>query len=165
MEILAKKAFSITKIATSTGPDILLFKRFQDNWNRIDQSNFQTTADTAETAEFKARIIHFAETNIVIHQPQNDYSELLELAIIFLGGTPRCGVHFTAPGALHRARWMAGIIYSLKMWMFRSQFKLKAVEEKGIFQFLLFICDVYIEAWFQAPRGVIAPANDLCLRP
>ena len=163
MEIVAEKAFSIMKIATSTGPDILLFKRFQDNWNRIDQSNFQTAADAVETADFKARIIHFAETNIEIHQPRDDYRELLELAIIFLGGTPRRGVHFTAPGALHRARWMARIIYSFKMWMFRSQFKLKAGEEKGIFQFLLFICDVYIEAWFQAPRAVTAPANDLRL--
>lgn len=89
------------KIATSTGPDILLFKRFQDNWNRIDQSNFHTAADAVETADFKARISHFAETNIEIHERRDDYRELFELAMIFLGGTPLHGFHFTAPAALH----------------------------------------------------------------
>ena len=43
---------------------------------------------------------------------------------------------------------------------FRSQFKLKAGEEKEIFQFLLLICDICNEAWFQAPYAVTAPATD-----
>jgi hypothetical protein len=47
------------------------------------------------------------------------------------------------------------------MWIFRSQFKLKLSEEQGIFKFLLFVSDIYIQAWFEAPVSVAAPANDL----
>lgn len=43
------------------------------------------------------------------------YRELLELAIIVLGGTPPRGIEFLALGALHRARWMARIIYAIKI--------------------------------------------------
>ena len=45
--------------------------------------------------------------------------------------------------------------------MFQSQFKLTRAEETGIFQFLLFISEVYIQAWFEAPSSASAPANDL----
>ena len=47
--------------------------------------------------------------------PRDDYRELLELAIIVLGGTQSCGVKFLALGALHRARWIAHIIYPIKI--------------------------------------------------
>lgn len=160
-EIVAEKAFTAKKIAPSSGPDIAIFRRFQEKWPFIDQSNFETAVDSVEIISFKDRIIDFAKTNLQMFQPRDDFKELLELVIIFLGGTPSRGVHFQAPGALHRARWMARIIYSFKMWMFKSQFKLKAAEEDGLLKFILFISEVYIQAWFEAPSSVSAPANDL----
>jgi hypothetical protein len=33
-----------------------------------------------------------------------DYRELLELAVIFIGGTPTRGISFQCPGAMHHAR-------------------------------------------------------------
>jgi hypothetical protein len=35
---------------------------------------------------------------------REDYRELLELTIIFLGGTPHRGISFCIPGASHHAR-------------------------------------------------------------
>ena len=163
MEIVVEKAFTAMKIAPSTGPDILIFRRFQEKWKWIDRSSFETATDMAEIACFKDRVIPYAKKKLMICQPRDDYREYLELVIIFLGETPSRGIHFQAPGALHRARWMARILYSFKMWMFRSQFKLKPVEERGIFQFLLFVCEIYTKAWFEAPNPISAPANDLCL--
>ena len=65
--------------------------------------------------------------------------ERLELVIIFLGGQHKVGVRFMAPGAMHRARWIAKAQYAVKVFMFCSQFKLTAREEKcQIIYFLFF---------------------------
>ena len=161
LEIVAEKAFTAMKIVSSTGPDIAVFRHFREKWHSIDRSKFVTAADSVEIADFKDHTINFSQSPLAIFHPRDDYSELLELVIIFLGGTSSRGFHFRAPGALHRARWMARILLSFKIWMFRSQFKLTRVEETGIFQFKLFISEVYIQAWFEAPSSASAPANDL----
>ena len=63
---------------------------------------------------------------------RNDYQEFLELALIFLGGTPKNGIRFKAPGANHHARWMAKALYALKFFIFRDQFQLNATELNGL---------------------------------
>ena len=164
MEIVLEKVFTALKItAASSGPDIALFKRFKEHWPYIDQACFETAAGMEELQSFKDVTVQFALKNLEICHPRDDYREVLELALIFLGATPARGVHFQAPGALHHARWMAKIIYCYKMWMFKSQFKLKPSEEHGIFKFLLFVSDLYIPVWFEAPMPTAAPANDLRL--
>jgi len=45
MLIAAEKAFSVMKIASSIGPDILILHRFLDHWRRIDSSRFDTIVD------------------------------------------------------------------------------------------------------------------------
>lgn len=56
-------------------------------------------------------ILIFAKNKIKDNFPRDDYKELLELIIIFLGGVPPQGIHFRAPGAYQLARWMAKAIY------------------------------------------------------
>jgi hypothetical protein len=62
-----------------------------------------------------------------LRKPHNrdDYRELLELGVIFLGGTPTRGIFFRYPGAMHHARCMSKAIYFLKIFIFRKQFKFK----------------------------------------
>ena len=60
---------------------------------------------------------------------KDDYRELLELAVIFLGGTPTSGISFKYPGAMHHARWMSKTIYSLQKFIFRNQFEFKKMEK------------------------------------
>jgi hypothetical protein len=52
--------------------------------------------DSVEIASYKDHIIHFATTKLAITHPRDDYKELLELVIIFLGGIPPRGIHFQA---------------------------------------------------------------------
>lgn len=51
----------------------------------------------------------FYKKSISDDQPREDYREMLQLALVFVGGTdsqlPVCIFH--APGALHNSRWMA----------------------------------------------------------
>jgi hypothetical protein len=68
-----------------------------------------------------------------------------------------------APGAMHHARWLSKVICSLEVWMFQSQFRLTAFEEKGLHKMCIFTIVVYLKAWFTAPVAASAPNNDLCL--
>ena len=67
---------------------------------------------------------------------------------------------FNAPGAMHRGRWMAKAIYTVKIYMFRRQFKLTRSEEKGLRDLTLFNILVYIRAWVAASFPLQAPLND-----
>ena len=105
----------------------------------------------------------FAEKQLKDCQPRDDYKELLNLTIIFLGGVPNKGISFRAPAGLHRARWMAKAIYCLKLFMFREQFKLTKRELKVITEICVFVVIIYVRWWFQAPVATSAPRNDLWL--
>ena len=99
----------------------------------------------------------------LLYQPRDDYRELLDLTIIFLGGTPSKGISFRAPSGLHQARWMAKAIYALKIWMFRSQFKLTKRQEKALADICQFTVIIYVKAWFRALSAPSAPRIDLQL--
>ncbi len=62
---------------------------------------------------------------------------------------------------MHHASWMSKVIYALKVWMFRGQFRSTPHEEKGLHEFCLFT--IYLKAWFTAPLAACAPRNDLQL--
>ena len=118
----------------------------------------------AELTDVAEDIITFAVQQLEVFQPRDDYKELLQLTIIFLGGTiPRGAFSFRAPAGLHRARWMAKAIYSLKIWMFRHQFQLTTKDETGIRDVCLFTVKIYIKYWFSASSAPMAPRNDLQL--
>ncbi|GBN61237.1 hypothetical protein AVEN_226507-1 [Araneus ventricosus] len=77
-------------------------------------------------------IIQFAEKQHEEFQSRDDYKEFLELAINILGGVPKRGILFRAPGRLLRAQWIGKVMYLLKICLFRDQFKLSEQEECGI---------------------------------
>jgi hypothetical protein len=153
----------------SSGPEISLFKRFQEYWPNIDRSQFQTAMDDPVCVEaisklenLKDDVVTFAKEILQSSQlTRDDYRELLELTILFLGDTPSRGVRFMTPGAMHRARWMAKLLYSVKIWMFKQQFKLTNHEEASLRDMSLFGCLLYTKAWTLCPIPASAPANDL----
>jgi len=65
------------------------------------------------------------------------------------------------PGAPHRARWMARVIYSIKICLFQERFVMTRREQSGIKRFATFAVIVYIRSWFLAPEAVRAPANNI----
>ncbi|XP_076849024.1 beta-ureidopropionase isoform X1 [Brachyhypopomus gauderio] len=153
----------------SSGPEIGLFKRFHDYWPRIDRSQFQTAMDDpfcvealAKLVDLKVNAISFAKDVLSSsQQTRDDYRELLELTVLFLGDTPPRGIRIMAPGTMHRARWMAKLLYCMKIWLFKEQFKLTAREETSLRDMSLFGCLLYTKAWTLCPKPASAPANDL----
>ena len=52
-----------------------------------------------------------------------------------------------APEAMHHARWMSKVLYAIKIWMFRGQFKLTKGEETGLRDIAVFSVHIYLKAW------------------
>lgn len=168
-EIIIGHVFDVCH-GCSSGPDVQLFARFKKHWSLIDKQQYEVGHDDEETKHILSgcqetvdEVKSFAKQVLQSVLPRDDYRECLELVLIFLGETPDRGVHFLQPGAHHRARWMAKMIYSLKMWMFKRQFKMTTREVKGLRDLNIFVALVYTKAWFRATNAVTAPSNDLDL--
>jgi hypothetical protein len=129
LELVAEKAFTASDCVPSTGPDILLFERFKQHWKFIDRSNFRVFEEEVRERD---ELVLFFKHKLHVDQPRDDYRELLELSIIYLGDVPPRGIGFMQPGALHRARWMARVIYAIQICLFQTQFKTSKREWSGL---------------------------------
>lgn len=154
-------------MGTSSAPEVLMFKRFQSHWQFVDQTKFETGINDEEiagnVADVKETLLEFAMHQLQEKQPRDDYREFLELSVIFLGGVPTRGIRFLAPGPMHHARWMSKVIYSLKIWLFKSQFDLSQKYVNGLRNICVFAIRLYVRAWTNAPLAAAAPQNDLRL--
>ncbi|GBO99110.1 hypothetical protein EVAR_100865_1 [Eumeta japonica] len=134
-------------------------------WSDIDQADYKAVSSDASSLQtvenIAAYIISFAQDQLNRYQPRDDYKELLNLTIIYLGGIPGKRVSFRMPAGLHRARWMAKAILSQDL-LFGHQFKLSKREETAIKEICVFTVSIYVKYWYQAP-SCAAPRNDLQL--
>lgn len=154
------------KLSKTTSPNVPIFKRFRDDWNKIDQLTFRSGIEdervkSVVTSDHVERIVSFANDTLKAAQPRDDYKELLHLTLLFLGHRPHKKVLFNYPGAFHHARWMSKANYSLKMYLFRDQFSMSSEELEGIRETCIFIVMLYVEAWFTCPKAILAPNHDL----
>ena len=121
----------------------------------IQQDKFEPVSTDASTelqvAAYRKDLIDFIQGQLQPQHPRDDYREFLELSLIILGETPMRDIHFQAPGAMHRARWMSKVIYSIKMWFFCGQFKMTSSEMKGITDIAIFAVTLHLRAWITAP--------------
>lgn len=136
-ELIISKVFSVVFKEVFSGPDILLFKRFKNYWPKIKTDSYRSAMEEKKIAELfqpeeKTQIIDFIKNQIEYfkNKTRDDYVEFLYLAALFLGETIKNKSHnnksIRQPGAVHRARWMAKIIYCLKIFLYRDQFKFKS---------------------------------------
>ena len=163
-EIVLRSVFD-EKISKSVGCDVPIFKRFQKDWKNIDKTKFKSGIENKKVYEilepYITHIVSFAQLKLTENQPRDDYRELLELTLFFLGHGVKSNKSFRLPGAFHHPRWMAKAIYCLKIYLFRYEFKLTKAEEEGLCDISIFLVFVYIEAWFNATLASNAPYHDL----
>lgn len=97
------------------------------------------------------------DKNVII---RGDYKEMLQLCLIVLG---RNIPHYTfnVPKCSSNARWMAHVIYSFKIFLFRRQLELSDKESNDLQNFCLFGCLIYTKVWIQSCSPSNAPHNDL----
>jgi len=168
LEVVCGDVFKALFGATSA-PFIPLFRRFQEYWPKIDQAAYEPYMDhrlSNELQSLRNDAIDFY-THVLQREPgaipREDYRELLELAVLFLGKVPSRGVRFRVPGAFHHARWMAKLLYVLKLNLFQQQFQITPKESRACLEFGLFIALVYIRPWITCANSCDAPTNDLAL--
>ncbi|CAD6237769.1 GSCOCG00008334001-RA-CDS [Cotesia congregata] len=99
-EIILKIVFKVSWPVTR-GLEVLIFKRFQKEWRLIDKSNYKIGLQDARVVEVLGERVEEIKQYILdqlqIFHPRDDNQELLELAYIFLGGTPPKGIKFKLP--------------------------------------------------------------------
>ncbi|XP_074107421.1 uncharacterized protein LOC141532801 [Cotesia typhae] len=134
-------------------------------WDTFDKTKYKSGVEDSIVANIitneKNNLSSFIKRYLQLSQPRDDYKEILELSLIFLGEMPREQVFFKRPGAVHHARWMAKAIYCLKMFIFRDEFDLSKKELDGLRQFCIFIVMVYVKAWFSSTSATSAANHDL----
>ena len=100
---------------------------------------------------------------------RSDYKEVLELCVFYLKGRGLRQFCFMKCDALHKARWMSKIIYSIKISLLsREILRLpmgtivtSANQLLKVERFVTFIVYIYIPWWFKAICQVDAPYNDI----
>ncbi|KAG0720272.1 hypothetical protein GWK47_048864 [Chionoecetes opilio] len=142
----------------SSGPEIQLFKRFVKWWPLANQASSKPLDDPVDGAD---KIIATCHALLKEKQPRDDYREMVQLTIIVLGGEVEANIR--KPGAYHRARWMAKVIYTLKITLFREEFALTKHEKRELIRFTTFIVTTYVEPWMSTHCSTSAPATDLAL--
>lgn len=176
-EIVLEKVFSLHDSVRS--PKLELFGHFREFWPQIDQTKYRTATEDKDAAqrvkEMRENVITFALQQLNAECHRDDYEELLELTIIFLGGILPKGIKFRYPGAFNRARWMARAIYAIKMWLFREQFPIQPHQSTKrasrqsysqkmwdhLLRVSLFVTTTYVKYWFTCTSPNDAPRNDL----
>lgn len=166
LELILRGVFEVG-FPISTEPNVPLFKRFQQSWKTMNKENYKIGVENNDIRTVLNNHIDTIRLSVEKFleqaQPRDDYKELLELSLIFIGIIPSDGAHFRRPGAFHLARWMAKAIYALKIYLFRDEFYLTAIEQKCIGKICIFIVFIYVETWFSAACASVAPNNDLKL--
>lgn len=100
---------------------------------------------------------------------REDYREFTTLALVYLGAEEK-NVNFRRPGALHKARWMAKLISSLKIALLETkigELPLGTITTRQqtpkMRKFATFVTHVYGVWWLTCKRTKDAPWNDLQL--
>ena len=98
--------------------------------------------------------------------PREDYRELLELTVIFLGGYVPRGFSMRKTGACHHTRFMAYAIYILKIQLLSNcnSIGLTQAERRAIKRMANFISLCCTEAFLRSRLPTAAPAVDLKFR-
>lgn len=152
-----------TIFGTDKAPEILQFKAFQKQWDELDKTKFTPLTPNAKLKAKRDDIVKFCQAALQGDKIlRDDYKECIELVLVVLGVTPP-NFTFKKPGAYHKARWMAHILYGLKIFLFRHQLKRSADQKKRLDRFAHFTSFVYIKHWVLASSARDAPCMDLIL--
>ena len=135
----------------SKDPVIQFFERFKRNWKEINREMYESSINNTEISHLLEQN-RYETTQFIIEQLQKnhlraDYVEMLQLSLLFIGKSAHLNITVRAPGAVHCARWMAKIIYCLKIYIFRNQFKITNEKLNALRLFNIFIVKIYLKYW------------------
>lgn len=160
LEIYLKSVFEL-KHAASSAPGVPIFDRFANAWVTLDHKSFESGIEdviSIFTENEVVDITKFCKNQLLKTHSRKDYTEFLELVLVFIGAER---YKIRTPGATSHARWMAKAIYSLKIFLFREQFELTSAEIDGLRDICIFLIKLYIKPWYGCTNAIAAPLQDL----
>lgn len=174
-EVMLTQIFNDLKIEVSKSPEVSVFSRFRKHFDSLSKDNltlFDLGSYCDETSvllqEWKSEAVQLA-TVFAQHQ-RDDYKEFSELCLLYLGCTSNPDFNFKCPGAMHKARWMAKLLYSVKIVILQKEISslppgtiTTKQQLRKLHDFVTFVCLVYSTWWNTCTQAVDAPWNDLCL--
>ena len=97
MEIMTEKVVTVLKVSVSSGPDIIIFKRFWDKWSSANQNNFDRITAIAYIFPISDNEHSTASAlkQLIVHRPSEGYKELLKLVITVLNAIPSRAIPFS----------------------------------------------------------------------
>ena len=157
-------------IGKHSGPIVPLLKMLQDNWDSIshekkDIIQFEFPADGDNPINCQAKLVLKWASNCLQKNtfPREDYRELIELVIVYLGGElqDEKTFRFKKPGAYHRARFMHNELYIFKYVMLDKQINwLNQDQRYKLKRMADFIALFQAKAFLQSRISIIAPNVD-----
>ncbi|ESO05704.1 hypothetical protein HELRODRAFT_171365 [Helobdella robusta] len=154
-----EKILGIVKIASSTGQaqanaTFQLLKLWDVSEDIIGMCFDTTAANTGTSSGACVLLEKLLHRNLLHFACRHHVHELIigEVFTVLFG-----------PSRAPTWKWMAKVIYCLKMYLFRNEFKLTATETKSLTEFCLFATHIYVPAWMLCPIPSDAPVNDLQL--
>lgn len=154
----------------SQSPDNEFFKGLQQQWNTLDKSAPVILPDIMDKFLLgkRTKVVTFLSELLVVRNskgliPRDDYRESIKLALVMLGNLDLATYNWLRPGAYHKARWMAHLLYAPKMYAFADQLGYNEEFVEKLRKFITFTSLIYVPYWMKASQGIDAAVNDLQL--
>ena len=106
-EVISSNVWKELDVEPLKSPNFTIFSKFKSNWNRIVNVLNNSSDMYLNTVQHDENILLLFKSFSEESYPRNDYKELIELSIVFLGGSDVTKYKFKRPGALDKCRWMA----------------------------------------------------------
>jgi hypothetical protein len=165
-EVVLSRVWNALEIEDSVGPETTMFKKFKKNWTSIIcKDDYITNLFTYPGDGSVTGIAELYKSVLQNSLPRNDYQELVDLALHYLGiQDEEKTFKLKTTGALHKARWM---IYALKIIMLHKRIECK-LPEVAVFHscswrscsVLLIFAFSSLPWWLTVPLATSAPQND-----
>ena len=169
-EVVLTHIWNGLNIETPKSPDISLFERFRHVFPYLENNSdtFAYLQCPNTLIQFKRETLEFLDKVEKDNLVRDDY-KVVDLAKLFIMGKPDKSVTFRSPGALHKARWMAKLIYSIKIVLMKPHLDsvhkempvLNSNQFDLLVQFTMFSVYVYIPYWLKVHSLIKAPRYDL----
>ena len=125
-EVILSNVNSDLQIEVSKPPDVALFTRFRKHFElltykdcqhltKLNLSNYSGSTQEIMEAWRSSVLETLSAMNVL---KRDDYKEFAELCLVFLGGKDK--INFRKPGALHKACWMAKLLYAIKICLLQD---------------------------------------------
>jgi hypothetical protein len=179
-ELILSHVFDDLKIEASKSPDVTLFVRFRKNFEQLPCSKMRSTLAILNTTGYSDEAVNFIsdcrqsfldKKNTMLQLCHDDYKEFVQLCIVFLDTSEDDTlITFNKPGALHKARWMSKLLYSIKLCLLENEINdlprgtvTLRNQTKKIREFVNFVTLIYSSWWLDCSSTADAPWNDLSL--